>query len=218
MISHRDLLWRLGGIALTAAAFLALVGPLRADAGFGLFRPAHLEIHVRFENLDEFPGYDFYLKYGLSPGNPYALVLDKVPRETAFGVSNHRVMPITPVHLLAVPRGQEVAQPPRPAGDWLTEVPGNGMQSPPLTASAAETLLSADFHQAEVVYRIRIDGNRLEAVWVATHESKTGGLVCIGVALSTSVTAAFFLWRRYRPGRSARLPAAAKPYAGSEMP
>lgn len=217
MISRRVLLWRIGGIALPVATFLVMAagGPLRADGPFP-FRPAHLEIQVRFENLDEYPGYDFYVKYGR--GGSLLEVSNVLPGKPVH-VWNHRVaMPITSVFLMAVPRGQEVSLPPRPAGDWLTEVPANGMQSSPLTASASGTLLSADFHNAEVVYRIRIDGNRLEAVWVATHESKTGGLVCIGVALSTSMTAAFFLWRRYRPGRSARLPAPAKPYAGSEMP
>ena len=213
MISRRDLLWRIGGIALTVAAFLALAGPLRADMGF--FPAAHLDIQIRFENLDEYPGYDFYVRYG--QGGSWLVMANVLPSKPVH-VWNHRVAPITPVYLLAVPRGQEVSQLSRPTGDRLTDVPANGRQSAPLTASESGTLLSADFDKAEVVYRIGMEGNRLEAVWVATHESKTGGLVCIGVALSTSMTAAFFLWRRYRRGRSARLPAPAKPYAGSEMP
>jgi hypothetical protein len=198
--------------AFTGAAFLAPVGPLRADMCI-LPRP-RLDIQVRLENLDEYPGFDFYLKYGLAPG----IELLKVPPGSPVHVWNHRGVPITPVYVLAVPRGQEVSQPSALTGDWLTKAPTAGLQSAPLTASESGTLLSVDIDGAEVVYRVRVEGNRLEAVWVATHESKTGGLVCIGVALSTSMTAAFFLWRRYRPGRSARLPAPAKPHAGSEMP
>ncbi len=36
------------------------------------FGRSDLNVRLRFENLDDYPRFDFYLKYGRSRGNPYS--------------------------------------------------------------------------------------------------------------------------------------------------
>src|SRR5262245_39547576 len=61
---------------------------------------------IRCEHLFDYPEYDFYLKYGRSPGNPYGgFHLMKVETASFFRLEGGGRR-YTPVYLVAVPRGK----------------------------------------------------------------------------------------------------------------
>src|SRR5262245_64876558 len=57
--------WVLAAVALLASAAGSWADVARSPA-------ADVTPRLRFDNLTDYPEHDFYLKYGRSPGNPYA--------------------------------------------------------------------------------------------------------------------------------------------------
>ncbi len=194
-------------------AAVALAASARADVGPAFLRPKRLDIAIRFENLDAYPTHDFYIKYGLFPGSPNHVQLLKVTTNPPVHVWNHRVMPITPVYLVAVPRGHTLERPAEPTDRWLTEAPPGGVQSAELTADDSGTPVSMDFDGAEIMYRIHLDGDTLEAVWVSTlYRADPRTYICISLAVSLSIALAAggLLFRyalRRRPSENTAKPA-----------
>src|SRR5262249_53038095 len=104
-------------IATVVLVYFALVSSVRGDLG----PPIIIKFPtMRFDNLADYPDFDFFLKYGFGNGNPYASPhLIPIRSGEAFrleGGPRRR----TEIVLLAVPRGR---QPPslKDGPDWLTE-------------------------------------------------------------------------------------------------
>jgi hypothetical protein len=51
---------------------LTLIATDAVRADVGLLPPDERFPAMRFDNLDDYPKYDFYLAYALGPGNPFA--------------------------------------------------------------------------------------------------------------------------------------------------
>jgi hypothetical protein len=160
---------------LPLIALLALPGSARPDAGFP---QSNLDIKFRFENLDQFPEHDFYLKYGLSRGNPMAgLRWTKLESGTLTKLEGTGTR-VTSVFLVALPRG--TPPPPPPKGDrdaWLHKAPAGGLQSEPLLAN----------NDLEVTYRAHIDGETLHAEFVHSANPWQRTLMLIGGSCLTAV-------------------------------
>lgn len=113
-------------------------------------------VTLRFDNLADYPDYDFYLKYGAGNGNPYAgphlVPVHAGEAVRAFDGSRRR----TEIYLLAVPRGQQ--QPAvSPSHDWITQVPPGCLQSARLDGTYAGSGYL-------VPYDVRIGDGALEAI------------------------------------------------------
>jgi|SRR5579871_2250079 len=136
---------------LVILAIFGSTGIVHGDAGF----PSLIDegsVTLRFENLADYPAYDFYLKYGEGPGNPYADLhqIRIVPGEVIrpFKGTGRR----TSVYLLAVPQGQK---PPAPTGGNLSAAPDGCLQSGPLDG----TYFGSGYL---VPYRVRIADGKLD--------------------------------------------------------
>jgi hypothetical protein len=198
--------------ALSAlAVVILLAGPARADIGFGP-RPT-LNIQVRFENLEDYPRYDFYLKYGLGTGNPSGFFhLTRVHPATLTLLEGNGSR-MTEVYLLAAPRGQSVS-PPQGQMDnkWLTEAPSGALRSTPLPTHSPGTTLSEGLNGYSLDYRVHIEGDHLEVTCVGQTQSRPaatasvvfwillGVLALGGLGLSVVITVGILIWSR-RSGR-----------------
>jgi hypothetical protein len=137
---------------LIVLVFLLPAGAARGDVGPAFLQDATYPA-MRFDNLSDYPDFDFYLKYGHARGNPYAGHLGTVRSGDPFrefeGTGRK-----TEVYLLAVPHGRK---PPPPRNDhaWFTEVPEGCLQSAPLEGTNQEA-------GALVSYRVRIQDGKLE--------------------------------------------------------
>jgi hypothetical protein len=137
-----------------------------------------LNMRVRVEGIEEFPQFDFYLKYRefaqdgaeamrlslLRPGEPALLEAKRVEQMV----------------LLAVPRGQGVQIPEAKAdGDaWLKNVPAGGLQSDVLKTPEDAEFPGKRFdsrrHGTVIVYRVQIDNGKLIATcveWKSRYET-----------------------------------------------
>ncbi len=155
-------------LILPLIALLALPASAWPDAGFP---QPNLDIKFRFENLDQYPDHDFYLKYGLGRGNPQAsLRWTKLASGTLTkleGTGNR----VTSIFLVALPRG--TPPPPTPKedrNDWFSKAPPGGLQSAPLLANNGD----------EVTYRAILDAETLRAEFVDSANPWQRTLMLIG--------------------------------------
>ena len=151
---------------LASIVALAFAGQACADAGLP---PPQLDLNFLFKKLDEYPNYDFYLKYersfpGQKNGKPN---LDKVSPEMPIRLGGRR-SGLSAVFLVAVPRGQAPFVPEKHDPDWLRNAPADGLQSPALKGDADGATLEA-YSGYDITYRVRLEGNRLEVDWVEAN-------------------------------------------------
>jgi hypothetical protein len=154
-------------IAMIVLFCFVPVGTVRGDLG----PPTVVTFPtMRFDNLADYPDFDFFLKYCYGPGNPYGSpYLTPIRAGEVFrlkGGPGRR----TEVFLLAVPRGQ---QPPvgKDGPDSLWETPAGCLQSAPLDGTYAE-------RGWLVPYRVHIENGKLEAAmqpgeWLAGEWSSS---------------------------------------------
>lgn len=145
-------------------ALLGLPASARPDAGFP---SPSINIKIRFENLDQYPNYDFYLKYGLSRGRP-APHITKLESGTMTQLEG-RGNRVTSVFLVAIAKG---APPPKAEDkqDWLSKAPPGGLQS--------EALPGLD-NGVEATYRAHIEGETLRAEFVDSTNPEQNMLLAI---------------------------------------
>ena len=150
-------------IAMSAA--LAFTPSSSADAGI----PApSVDLGFLFKNLDKYPDYDFYLKYGHGRGDPTGRVfLTRVQSETYTrleGSGNRH----SDIFLIAVPRGQAVALPEKgPNREWLRAPPEGGRQSSALKGDPAGGGSLGNGY--DITYQVRLEGDHLEVEWVESN-------------------------------------------------
>jgi hypothetical protein len=167
---------------LILLAFLLPAGAARGDVGPAFLQDATYPA-MRFDNLSDYPAYDFYLKYGHGRGNPYAsphlgAVRSGEPFRNFEGTGR-----TTPVVLLAVPHGQ-TPPPLREHPDWYDKAPEGCLQSAHLEG----------VHEgagALVPYRVRIQDGKLEVTrqptewepreWVLQRPFSSVGLAAVCV-------------------------------------
>jgi hypothetical protein len=177
-------------LLLCWAGWCALTASARADVGFA--PRFDLDLHVCFENLDDYPEYDFYLKYGLSRGRPLPHLLPM--RSGVMTKLEGQGDRFTGAFLLAMPRGTP-APVPADEKDWLHTVPPGAIQSGLLRE------VSEGIGSIETTYRVRIDGNRLVVEHVGSRSLGSricwvGGGICLGVTALAIGLAAILIWLR----------------------
>ncbi len=186
------------GIAIALA--LAFLGTsVRGDMAPRIFPEGNLDIHVMFENLGDYPEYDFYLKYGLGPGRPPALQYYLTPMVAATPIRlEGRGSSMTAVFLCAVPRGKRLPDPPDwrdTKTDWLRSPPEDGLQSEALPTGMENGMVSAHEDGHQIVYRISIEGKRLRTILVAdTVPGRSAWLA--GIGLSVTLAIPVIVWLR----------------------
>lgn len=153
------------GLIRLSAVIVALQ-PLyaRGDALPGLPQ-GELIIHICFENLDDYPNYDFYLRYGRSSRNPYA------DRSTLTRLSSGipaylrgEGARISDVYLLVVPSGQEPIH--SKAG---TDLGVGMMQSRPLEGLEPGSGITGQCNGYCLSYRVRIQDDTVHVVKVSSE-------------------------------------------------
>jgi hypothetical protein len=183
---------------------------LPASQGEAYFLPERqLQIQLCFENLDDYPEYDFYLKYGRSAHAPLRhLYLTRVS-SGEFVHLEGQGLHLTPVYLLAMPRGQQPSLPDkhcrhgRRGGEhWLKFAPDGGLQSTPLIGPDPASPLVVGVEGSRVVYRVTIENGQLEATRVSVElqgQDQLMRLVAVGVGVGVSLGfASLLLWRLIR--------------------
>jgi hypothetical protein len=190
----RYLRWIIAAIAIAAIA----AESARADMGY--IPPVN--IHLRFDNLDDYPDYDFYLKYGIAQGNPYAgLRLMKLTAASTLTKLEGEGRRLTLVYLMAVPRGRAVAPPPPLSQDvsWLNAAPEGAIQS---ELRWKDDYQLDNHNGCSAFYRISLDGKQLTATWVGGEEppatSPWRWAAFAGIALSVIIAVIGLVWIKRR--------------------
>lgn len=189
---------------LTILLLLVPVGVIRGDVGPPGFVRDERFPAIRFDNLADYPQFDFYLLYTLGPGNPYGSPHrtrvhsgETVRRFEGKGRKGNAM-------LLAVSHGQQ--PPPLVSGsDWFESAPPGCLRS----ASLEGTYLGEEYL---VSYRVRIDKDKLEATMQTTEAqpvemtvSWLKRLPCIAVPLAFCLALAWLgarMARRLFPAKS----------------
>jgi hypothetical protein len=140
---------------MLALALVVPVGTVRGDAAPS-FLTEETFPPMRFDNLEDYPEFDFYLKYAHGRGNlvgsPFITQVQSGEAIYHFEGSGRN----GGAYLLAVPRGQK-PPPLRKDHDWLIEVPAGCFQSAPLKGSFSE-----DGYL--VPYQVKIEDGKLEVM------------------------------------------------------
>jgi hypothetical protein len=186
-------------IASIVLAIASLGGPANAD-GVSFFPRGNYDIRLSFENLQEYPEYDFYLKYGLGKGNPVgALHLTPVAPNVLTRLEGNGWR-ITSVYLCAVRRGQQRPNPPEGFEEgrkWLSTCPESGLQSDALPDGVGDRKVGAQSDGCEIVYQVRVEGNHLQTTVVTNRSPWRGSsTVLLGIGLSLGVAIVVIVWQR----------------------
>jgi hypothetical protein len=163
------------------------VGRVRGDVGPSFLKNEHFPA-LRFDNLADYPDFDFYLKYARGPGNPYGSpYLAQVRSGEVFHQFEGSGRKAQEVFLLAVPRGQHPPSPQR-GHEWLMEAPPGCLQSSPLDGTNVEAGYL-------VRYRVQVQDGRLEVAKQGTDwllgEWLLQWLPCFVVPLAACLAAAW---------------------------
>jgi hypothetical protein len=182
---------------LACVGALVLAGDARADVGLPFFPRDKTNVQVHFQNLHDFPGFDFYLKCskGIHIGRSGSHQLHQITSRDWTKLFSWG--DLGTVLLVAVPRGQKLPTPDELPNepDWLTkELPGT-LQSKRLSGSAG--VLSKNDNDGEIVYRVAIDGQNLSVEIVeARLPSRIGTWICLGsiVAVALGIVGVVGCW------------------------
>ena len=179
--------WLLLGIL----ALFTLSGPVHSDVLPNFLREDRSLPAMLFENLADYPAFDFYLKYAVGRGNPYASphLIPVRPGETLRRLEGRGR--IGEVYLLAAPHGQP--SPPVPDASTWSKIPEGCLQSAPL-----EGVYGGE--DAVVTYRVRMEDDKLEVTmqpplpwarsslqrlpWIAVSLALCAALAWLGVRLA----------------------------------
>jgi hypothetical protein len=147
---------------LTALVLLGPAAGVRGDAAPGLFeRSRDFDPQLRFENLADYPDFDFYLKYGRARGNPRSSThLTPVTSGVTIRLEG-KGRYFTEVFLIAVPHGQK---PPalRKDREGLTEEVPGVLQSHALTGVVYNSSPTDESDGYVLRYSVSIKDGNLE--------------------------------------------------------
>jgi|GEM_PF-6335368 len=200
-------------IPFAAIAFLLASAP--ASQADGPFAGSPLDIQVQIDNADKYPAYDFYLKYGLGNGNPYAsLHLTKLQPDSATKLEGNGTR-MTEVYLLVVPKDQPVSNPPSGSADaqrWLVETPAGAIQSVRLPGETAETRLGESANHRVVRYRVQLADGHADVTWVGGEQEPDDALlpamwtlpIGIGLTIAGVLLVILVRWMRNRSASNAQ--------------
>ena len=136
---------------------------------------------LHFKNLDQYPDYDFYVKYGPEPSTLERVGPGSSAQLFRWGTT------LGTACLVAVPRGKVIQEPSQfKAGpNWVQDKLSGTLQSTQFKVE--DTVLTEHHNECEVSYRIRISGEDLlvEFVELRRPQKKLSRLVVpVGIALA----------------------------------
>ena len=162
-------------VAAVAVLLLLLIAPgTRADMPLAGAR--EVTPRLRFDNLDDYPGYRFYLQYRRGDGNPYAAPLQIVEvaagRPVPLAGGGRRVADLA---LLAGPRDLPPPELPHDTRGPASEFPGF------LRATNLEPPVTTTFRPNRgddyvMPYRVAVTDGRLELTALPVEGDYPGGL------------------------------------------
>lgn len=162
--------------ALASGLAIAIALALGNDAE--AYKPStHIDLDIRFENLEAFPGWTFYLKFrrSASANQPESVQAIELKPGAATRITAQHV---SDTYILAMPRGQKIELPEAVNDEWLRHVPAGGLQTAPLTTIPKGKKFPGHpgdlrRRKSEIVYRVRIEGAAMDATCVAWNGSDT---------------------------------------------
>lgn len=172
-----------------------------AHADLATFWPQpNIDIRVLIENLDEYPDFDFYLKYGIGRGNPSASARSTKIESRVLTKLEGSGTRFTGAFLAAVPHGtpkperstDSNAQRGRAGDDWLGGAPVGGLQS--------RLLISHNDNNCELTFRVKIEDGVLRAELLESKNPGQRMLLMIGggVLSAVAVFVGMILFRERR--------------------
>jgi hypothetical protein len=177
------------GVVLISTAALLLPSEGRADVlPAWIIRRDQLKIRIGFENLNKYPQYDFYVKFGVgSQGSPEWARVNPENTATIFSWGRPRMGTVL---LMAAPRGHEMTGhlEIRDKRDWLTKKLPGTLQSQAL--DGPEGPLGDEHNNWELTYRVHIDGDNLKVELVDSKPPPfrfSLGMACAGFAVSAGL-------------------------------
>lgn len=196
---------RLHVVGHVVALVLVCLGadPVHAD----MIPSPGISLTLLFENVTDYPNYDFYVKHEADGRPHWGGLLDKVEPGKVIRLTGRR--DLGHVFLIAVPRGQVIEAPKEHKEGWLHNAPAGGLQSQPLKGDDAGFSLNV-YSGYDVAYRVRIEDNRLEVDWVKSSLSSETilgwimlfvcGLACLSIpATIIAVPILVARWTRRSP-------------------
>ncbi len=155
----------------------------------------HLSIKVQFENLNDYPRYDFFLHYRLDPdrrdgsghttqvfpGNPTLL-------------EGTNIRSLSEVYLVAKPHMNPV--PPALQGVNDRDWPTSTVQSAALPGNQGASQLSLEADGYSLSYRVYMEGDQIEVTRVSEEAPTHWGTLIGGGALSVALVAGVLTWLR----------------------
>jgi hypothetical protein len=177
---------------LVAAVAASLTNEAWADAApFPFFRGEKLDIHFRFENLDEYPKFEFFLRH-MRGKSTWDLERITGPRDW----TNLHGLEGSPgeVFLIAVPIGKVMPS----KADLDKEIPPGILQSQRLRG--ANGVLGEQDNRCNIRYRVRLDGDGLEAELIEKEGppirlSTLAGWCAVAAFPASVVIVIFIRWR-----------------------
>lgn len=184
---------------LLLAAMTMLTLPSASHADALPFSHDKVQVLLHFENLDQYPDYDFYVKYGAGP-NHERLELERVGPNSFAQLFSWGRTTLGPAFLVAVPRGEPIQHPLRPKEkpNWLQDKLSGTLQSTQLKVE--DSVLSEQHDECEVIFRVQISGEDLivECVQLRRPQKLTRIVVPVGITLASAGTVILLVWRKRR--------------------
>ncbi len=171
------------------------------------------ELTIAFDNIRDYPNYDFYLKYGYRENGGYrSLHLKLIERDPIrFTLKEKQISELNEFYLLAVPQNKFIVA---PAGkghtdQWIRLVPEGMLQVGPLLTR--EGLTFPQNHPRPIRFAVTIDNGKLNAEHINWHtwETITAEIIWLSPFILFAAVVLGLVIRAWQNNRRARL-------AGSE--
>ncbi len=180
---------RSAGSLIALIVGFVLAAPVRGDL-LPIAR-GNVEIRVAFENLHEYPAYDFYVKYDRNPRTCDMPELLKITPGEPCASGTTTPCDLEGVSACGPARAARRATVLSGAAQLAEGRAGGRIAIRALVADETATPLTMNSDGADILYRIHLDGDRLEATWVATRfHADPRTYICVAIAATCSIAAA----------------------------
>ena len=150
------------------------------------------DLTIAFDNLRDYPDYDFYLKYGHRENGGYRTLHLKFigPEPIRLTLREKEISEVTEFYLFAVPRDKQVSAPPGKGhtDEWIRNVPEGTFQVGPLLTRDGLTFPQ---RRLRIRFAVTIDNGKLNAEHINWHTLETITAEIIGYLPLALVVAVF---------------------------